>query len=77
MDALRSGKIAGAGLDVTNPEPLPEGHPLLTLPNVIVTSHAASHTFEAKDEVWQMVIDNLKAGTEGKPLPYEYHKETG
>ena len=42
VDALRSGKIAGAGLDVTDPEPLPQKHPLWGMENVIVTPHVAS-----------------------------------
>src|ERR1700751_2746694 len=41
MDALRSGHLAGVGLDVTDPEPLPEGHPLWSEPHAIVTSHIA------------------------------------
>jgi phosphoglycerate dehydrogenase-like enzyme len=41
VDALRSGSIAGAGLDVTDPEPLPEGHPLWSAPGVIITPHTA------------------------------------
>ena len=41
VDALRSGAIAGAGLDVTDPEPLPDGHPLFSEPSCIVTSHSA------------------------------------
>ena len=41
VDALRSGTIAGAGLDVTHPEPLPDGHPLFAEPNCIITSHSA------------------------------------
>lgn len=41
VDALRSGTIAGAGLDVTDPEPLPDGHPLFSEPSCIITSHSA------------------------------------
>lgn len=41
LDALRSGEIAGAGIDVTDPEPLPDGHPLWQEPNVIITPHQA------------------------------------
>jgi len=41
IDALESGAIAGAGLDVTDPEPLPDGHPLWSAPNVIITPHTA------------------------------------
>ena len=41
VDALRSGSIAGAGLDVTDPEPLPDGHPLFSEPGCIITSHSA------------------------------------
>ena len=44
LDALNSGQIAGAGLDVTEPEPLPAGHPLLEHPNVVITPHIASST---------------------------------
>ena len=41
MAALRSGRLGGAGLDVTDPEPLPDGHPLWTVPNVVITPHVA------------------------------------
>ena len=41
--ALRAGTIGGAALDVTDPEPLPDDHPLWTLPNVLITPHVASH----------------------------------
>jgi phosphoglycerate dehydrogenase-like enzyme len=49
--ALRSGAVAGAGLDVTDPEPLPDGHPLWDLPNCIVTPHTA--------DTWEMVLPRL------------------
>lgn len=70
VEALQTGQIHGAGLDVTDPEPLPKDHPLFTLPNVVVTSHCSWNTHEAADERWEMAIDNLKAGLEGKALPY-------
>lgn len=46
VDALAAGRIFGAGLDVTDPEPLPPGHPLTTLPNVVLTPHALAWTDE-------------------------------
>jgi len=56
--ALLEGKLSGAGLDVTNPEPLPRGHPLLSIPNVIITPHMGWYSEEA---LWklrrQMVFD--------------------
>jgi len=48
VDALKSKKIAAAGLDVTDPEPLPHDHPLLQLENVLVTPHWASATVQVK-----------------------------
>lgn len=47
VDALVSGQIAGAALDVTDPEPMPGDHPILTLPNVIVTAHSAANSNES------------------------------
>ena len=71
VEALKSGEIRGAGLDTTDPEPLPEGHELFDLPNVIITPHSSSHTVEAKEEVYSMVRDNLKAVIiDGQPPPY-------
>jgi D-3-phosphoglycerate dehydrogenase len=51
VEALRRGHIAGAGLDVTDPEPPPPGDPLLELPNVILTPHAAWYSEESREDV--------------------------
>ncbi|XP_002742256.1 putative 2-ketogluconate reductase [Saccoglossus kowalevskii] len=72
VDALQKKLIHGAALDVTYPEPLPPDHPLLHNPNVIVTPHFGSQTVETRRKMAQMVIDNLVAGIEGKPLPSEF-----
>ncbi|XP_032228210.1 glyoxylate/hydroxypyruvate reductase B [Nematostella vectensis] len=69
--ALQNGVIRGAALDVTEPEPLPHGHPLLALPNVIVTPHVGATTFGTFIEMMQMVMDNLAAGISNKTLPYQ------
>ena len=53
VDGLRAGTIAGAALDVTDPEPLPEGHPLWAMPNCIITPHTA--------DTWEMVLPRLAA----------------
>lgn len=67
-DALRAGVIAAAGLDVTNPEPLPLDDPLLTLPNVVILPHIGSASLRARDQMAQIAADNLIAGVTGAPL---------
>jgi lactate dehydrogenase-like 2-hydroxyacid dehydrogenase len=67
-DALRSGEIGGAGLDVTMPEPLPAGHKLLTLPNCVVLPHIASASIATRRAMAVLAADNLIAGVQGKPL---------
>jgi glyoxylate reductase len=64
--ALIAGEIAGAALDVTDPEPLPADHPLLRLPNVIVTPHAGSATYETRDAMAMLALDNLQAALAGR-----------
>ena len=68
-EALKSGHLAYAALDVTDPEPLPGEHKLLTLPNVTVTPHVASATAETRDAMALLTADNIIAGLEGRPLP--------
>jgi len=66
--ALRSGHLAGALLDVFEHEPLPADSPLWTLPNVIVTPHAAGHSDGNAARVQQMFLDNLARWLAGQPL---------
>ena len=72
-EALRDGKIAFAGLDVTDPEPLPIDHPLWTLPNLLVTPHIGTSTYETRDEMLQLAVSNVIAGLRGEALPAELH----
>ena len=68
--ALRDGKIAGAGLDVTEPEPLPTDSPLLSLPNCLVVPHIASASVKTRGKMAEMAAGNLIAGLRGERLPY-------
>ena len=69
-EALQAGKIAYAALDVTDPEPLPADHKLLTLPNCLVAPHIASATVASRTLMAQMAVRNCIAGVRGEPLPY-------
>lgn len=69
--ALKEGVIAGAGLDVTTPEPLPTDHPLLSLPNCVILPHIGSATIATRLKMAQMAADNLLAGVQGRSLPTE------
>jgi glyoxylate reductase len=68
-EALRSGTIFAAGLDVTDPEPLPTDHELYKLPNCIIVPHIASATVETRNAMARLCANNLLAGVTGAPLP--------
>ncbi|XP_054545334.1 glyoxylate reductase/hydroxypyruvate reductase isoform X1 [Talpa occidentalis] len=69
--ALTSGQIAGAGLDVTTPEPLPTNHPLLTLKNCVILPHIGSATHGTRNTMSLLAANNLLAGLRGEPMPSE------
>ena len=69
--ALVAGEIAGAALDVTDPEPLPASDPLLTAPNLIVVPHIGSATRAARERMADLAVDNLLAGLDGRPMPHQ------
>jgi phosphoglycerate dehydrogenase-like enzyme len=69
LEALRAGRLAAAGLDVSEPEPLPGDHPLLQLENCIVLPHVASASKRSRDMMARMAAQNLIAGLRGERLP--------
>jgi phosphoglycerate dehydrogenase-like enzyme len=66
--ALENGELAGAGLDVTDPEPLPEGHPLWVMPRVIISPHAAGRSDRSRDRLFLLVQENLRRYVAGEPM---------
>ncbi len=70
-EALAEKRIAAAGLDVTEPEPLPREHPLLKLPNVVIAPHLGSATIQTRRRMAELSIENLRAGLAGRPLLHE------
>ena len=69
-EALAAGKISYAALDVTDPEPLPPDHKLLTLDNCLVVPHIASASWATRTKMAVMAAENLLAGLRGEPLPH-------
>ncbi|MGA2461761.1 MAG: D-glycerate dehydrogenase [Candidatus Bathyarchaeia archaeon] len=75
FEALRDRKIAFAALDVTEPEPIPSNHPLLSLSNVIITPHIASATVATRTKMGLMAADNLISGLKGQIPPNPVNPE--
>jgi glyoxylate reductase len=69
VEALQNGTIAGAALDVTDPEPLPADHPLVQMSNCIVVPHIASASQRARARMAEIAAHNLLAGLKGEQLP--------
>lgn len=66
LGALEAGHLFGAGLDVTSPEPLPAGHPLLSRDDVVVTPHVASATADGKARILRVAFEQAMAVVEGR-----------
>ena len=66
--ALENGVIAGAGLDVTDPEPLPEGHALWQAPNLVITPHFAAWSDSGRELQWLLFRENLRRFVAGERL---------
>jgi glyoxylate reductase len=73
VEALRLGEIAGAALDVTDPEPPPPGDPVLSAPNLILAPHIGSATHTAREAMATRAVDNLLAALDGEPMPHPVH----
>lgn len=74
-EALRDGVIAYAGLDVTDPEPIPMDDPLLTLPNCLIVPHIASASVATRGKMAELAARNLLAGLRGEVLPTHLNPE--
>ncbi len=77
VDALEEGHLAGAGLDVTETEPLPVGDPLWTAPNLIVTPHSSAASPLTTNLVWSILAENVGRFTRGEPLMNLVDKRRG
>lgn len=71
LEALQKQTIRAAALDVTYPEPLPRDHPLLRLPNIIITPHIGTDTEATTLKMVHMMVDNALAAVEGRQIPNE------
>ena len=77
VEALRTGQISGAGLDVMDPEPLPDGHPLYALPNATLTPHQAASSPVAKMHMGAVFNANAEAFAQGRRMPTQVDVDAG
>lgn len=75
VEALREGIIAGAGLDVTDPEPIDRNHPLVQMENVIVVPHIGSASIDTRNKMAILAANNLLAGVRSERLPHVVNPE--
>ena len=77
VEALESGRLAGACLDVTEPEPLPPDHPLWAMPNVVITPHMSGRSALTGDRMRAIYLENLRRFGLGEPLLNVVDKKAG
>jgi D-2-hydroxyacid dehydrogenase (NADP+) len=77
VKALDEGRLAGAGLDVTDPEPLPKGHPLWKFPNVVITPHTSGGSDNLASRMRTLLIENLTRFSKDQPLMNVVDKQAG
>ncbi len=77
LDALKKSAIAGAGMDVTDPEPLPDNSPLWTMPNVVISPHLGGQSDGARDRQWRLFRENVRRFVAGEPLLCVVDKQKG
>lgn len=76
-EALHAGTLGGAGLDVTDPEPLPLDHPLFACPNLLVVPHIGSATVGTRRRMAELAANNVLAALEGRSLPHAVNPGVG
>ncbi|MEO8026703.1 MAG: D-2-hydroxyacid dehydrogenase, partial [Bryobacteraceae bacterium] len=77
VEALDSKRLSGAGVDVTDPEPLPKGHPLWRFPNVVITPHIATQSDKLEDRTVELIRENMKRFVRHEPLLNVVDKRKG
>ena len=75
VEALKTGVISYAALDVTDPEPIPNNHPLVSLPNCLIASHIAYSTQATKDAVGTLTAESVIDCLEGRPVKFQANKD--
>jgi phosphoglycerate dehydrogenase-like enzyme len=77
LEGLRSGRLAGAGLDVFAEEPLPADSPLWDVPNLLVSPHCSGSSWQTRERVWSITADNVRRFLAGEPLVNVCDKRAG
>jgi phosphoglycerate dehydrogenase-like enzyme len=68
VNSLKSNRLAGAGLDVMDPEPLPDDHPLWTLGNIVISPHVGAQSPGGQDRQWRLFRENIRRFVAGEAL---------